>query len=55
MPGKKNVESDKKFVKEEAALQEQCVTPSIAQVDSPADLQHGIVEIADKDEYVDEP
>ncbi|MBN3526907.1 hypothetical protein [Paenibacillus apiarius] len=55
MSEKKNVESDKKSVMEEAALQDQCVTPAIAQVDAPADLQQGIIEIADKDEYVDEP
>jgi len=32
-----------------------CAAAAMAQVDSPADLQNGIVEIPDKDEYIDEP
>lgn len=32
-----------------------CAAAAMAQVDSPADLQNGIVEIVDKDEYIDEP
>ncbi|WP_158289698.1 hypothetical protein [Paenibacillus flagellatus] len=32
-----------------------CETPEVAQVAAPSDLEDGIVELADKDTYIDEP
>jgi hypothetical protein len=40
---------------ETMSFNDNCETPVIAQVDSPADLKSGIVEISNKDEYIDEP
>lgn len=53
MTNKKN--NNKDLSDETMSFNDNCAVPSIVQVDSSDDLKNGIIEIASKEEYIDEP